>query len=52
MRRKGLLRKAIYLVLFVALGVCFVLISEKYKDKFKKYIFLLYFDYKGLNKMF
>lgn len=35
MRKKGLLRKAIYLVLFIITGVCFVLISEKYKDNSK-----------------
>ena len=49
MRRKGLLRKAIYLVLFVALGVCFVLISEKYKDNSKPDIIEISDYYEGLN---
>lgn len=49
MRRKGLLRKAIYLVLFIALGVCFVLISEKYKDNSKPDIIEISDYYKGLN---
>ena len=35
MKRKGLLRKAIYLVLFAVLGLCFILISEEYKDNSK-----------------
>lgn len=49
MRRKGLLRKAIYLVLFIALGVCFVLISEKYKDNSKPDIIEISDYYEGLN---
>ena len=49
MRRKGLLRKAIYLVFFVALGVCFVLISEKYKDNSKPDIIEISDYYEGLN---
>lgn len=49
MRRKGFLRKAIYLVLFVALGVCFVLISEKYKDNSKPDIIEISDYYEGLN---
>ena len=49
MRRKGLLRKAIYLVLFIALGVCFVLISEKYKDNSKPNIIEISDYYEGLN---
>lgn len=49
MRRKGLLRKAIYLVLFIALGVCFVLISEKYKDNSKLDIIEISDYYEGLN---
>lgn len=32
MKRKNILRKIIYLLLFLALGVCFIVISEKYKD--------------------
>lgn len=35
MKRKGLLRKAIYLILFAILGLCFILISEEYKDNSK-----------------
>lgn len=49
MRRKGLLRKAIYLVLFIALGVCFVLISEKYKDNSKPDIIEISDYYEGLD---
>lgn len=49
MRRKGLLRKAIYLILFIALGVCFVLISEKYKDNSKPDIIEISDYYEGLN---
>ena len=49
MRRKGLLRKAIYLVLFVALGVCFVLLSEKYTDNSKPDIIEISDYYEGLN---
>lgn len=49
MGRKGLLRKAIYLVLFIALGVCFVLISEKYKDNSKPDIIEISDYYEGLD---
>lgn len=34
--KRNLLRKAIYLVLFVALTGCFIYISEKYKDNSKE----------------
>ena len=41
MKRKGLLRKAIYLVLFAVLGLCFILISEEYKDNSKPNEFVI-----------
>ena len=49
MRKKGLIRKAIYLVLFLILGACFVLISEKYKDNSKQQIIEISDYYEGLN---
>ena len=49
MRKKGLLRKTIYLVLFLALGACFVLISEKYKDNSKPRIVEISDYYEGLD---
>jgi hypothetical protein len=48
--KKNLLRKAIYLVLFIALTGCFIYISEKYKDNSKEVKITITDYHKDFNK--
>ena len=47
--KKNLLRKFVYLILFVLLAGCFIYISEKYKDNSKPDIIEISDYYEGLN---
>ena len=48
--KKNLLRKFVYLILFVLLAGCFIYISEKYKDNSKERIITINDYYKELDK--
>ena len=48
--KKRLLRKIVYLILFVALAGCFIYISEKYKDNSKEVIITITDYHKKFNE--